>query len=146
MGRIWYIHILHGIASFLRYVLWMKTTWVTFTKLLNGLLSGKDILEILLCNMRWKWRWGRGRGRHRFINTLYDRYGSFGGISSRLFFRRMMLDIHICMWLLRPRQNGRHFADGTFKYILLNENVRTSIKISLKLVPKYRINNIPALV
>ena len=47
---------------------------------------------------------------------------------------------------LRPRQNGRHFADDTFKHIFLNENVRISIKISLKFVPKGPINNIPALV
>ena len=32
---------------------------------------------------------------------------------------------------LRPRQNGRHFPDDIFKLILLNENVRISIKISL---------------
>ena len=47
---------------------------------------------------------------------------------------------------LRPRQNGRHFADDIFKCIFLNENVRISIKISLKFVPKDPINNIPALV
>ena len=47
---------------------------------------------------------------------------------------------------LRSRQNGRHFADDTFKPILLNENIRISIKISLKIVPKVLINNIPALV
>ena len=47
---------------------------------------------------------------------------------------------------LRPRQNGRCFADGTFKRIFLNENVIISIKISLKFVPKGPINNIPALV
>ena len=47
---------------------------------------------------------------------------------------------------LRPRQNGRQFPDDTFKRILLNENVRNSIKISLKFIPKVRINNIPALV
>ena len=35
---------------------------------------------------------------------------------------------------LRPRQNGRHFADDIFKRILLKENVGISIKISLKLV------------
>ena len=32
------------------------------------------------------------------------------------------------------------------KSIFLNENARTSLKISLKFVPKVRINNIPALV
>ena len=47
---------------------------------------------------------------------------------------------------LRPRQNGRHFADGVFKYIFLNENVWIPIKISLKFVPKGRINNIPTLI
>ena len=45
-----------------------------------------------------------------------------------------------------PGQNGRHFADNTFKRISLNENVRDAIKISLKVVPRGPINNIPALV
>ena len=43
---------------------------------------------------------------------------------------------------LRPRQNGRRFADDTFKRIFLNENVGISIIISLKFVPKGPINNI----
>ena len=47
---------------------------------------------------------------------------------------------------LRPRQNGRHFADDTFNHIFLNENVRISIKISLKFVPKGPFNNNSALV
>ena len=47
---------------------------------------------------------------------------------------------------LRPRQNGRHFADDTFKRIFLNENVGISIEISLKFVPKGPTNNIPALI
>ena len=47
---------------------------------------------------------------------------------------------------LRPRQNGHHFADDTFKSIFFNENVRIAIEISLKFVPKGAINNIPALV
>ena len=47
---------------------------------------------------------------------------------------------------LRPRQNGRHFADDTFNRIFVNENVRITIKFSLKFVPKAPINNIPALV
>ena len=47
---------------------------------------------------------------------------------------------------LRPKQNGRQFADDTFKRISLNENVRISIKISLNFVPYGPINNILALV
>ena len=46
---------------------------------------------------------------------------------------------------IRPRQNGRHFADDTFKRIFMNENVRISISNSLKFVPKDLINNVPAL-
>ena len=43
---------------------------------------------------------------------------------------------------LRPRWNGRHFADDIFKCIFLNEDVKVLIKISLKFVPKGPINNI----
>ena len=46
---------------------------------------------------------------------------------------------------LKPRQNGRHFADDIFKCIFLNENAWILIKISLKFVHKGSINNIPAL-
>ena len=47
---------------------------------------------------------------------------------------------------LKPRQNGRRFADDIFKCIFLNENVWIPIKISLKFVPGGPISNIPALV
>ena len=46
---------------------------------------------------------------------------------------------------MRPTQNGRYFPDDIFKCIFLNENVWISIKISLKCVPKGRVNNVPAL-
>ena len=46
---------------------------------------------------------------------------------------------------LRPRPNGRHSADHPFRRIFLNETVRISIEISLKLFPKDEMNNIPAL-
>ena len=40
-----------------------------------------------------------------------------------------------------------NFADGIFKCIFLNENALSSLKISsFKFLPKFRINNIPALV
>ena len=47
---------------------------------------------------------------------------------------------------LRLRHHGRHFADDTFKRMFLNENVRISIKISLKFVPKGPMINVSALV
>ena len=46
---------------------------------------------------------------------------------------------------LRPKQNGRHFADDNFKPIFLKDKIRISIKISLMFVPKSPITNIPAL-
>ena len=47
---------------------------------------------------------------------------------------------------LRPRQDGRHFADNTLRCIFLNGNAFISLKISLKFVPKVWINSIPSLV
>ena len=52
----------------------------------------------------------------------------------------------LCLNTLRPRQNGRHFADDTFKRIFVNENVIILIEISQKFAPKGPINNIPPLV
>ena len=49
--------------------------------------------------------------------------------------------------ILKPRQNGRHFADDIFKCIFLNEYVWISIKIPLKSVPGGPpINIVPTLV
>ena len=63
--------------------------------------------------------------------------------------RLRLLSCHdMCkLWLntLGPRQNGRLFAEDTFKRIFLNENVGISMKIWLKFVHKGPINNIPAL-
>ena len=47
--------------------------------------------------------------------------------------------------ILRPRQNGRHFADDLFKSIFLNGNVWISNKFSLNVVPTVTVNNIPSL-
>ena len=47
---------------------------------------------------------------------------------------------------LRLRKNCCHFANDIFRYIFLNENVWILLKISLKFVPKFPVNYIPALV
>ena len=52
--------------------------------------------------------------------------------------------VTICHAINTLRQ--RHFPDDIFKCIFFNENVRISINISLKFVPKGPIKNIPALV
>ena len=66
--------------------------------------------------------------------------------SNTLFDNANHTDTLLSFNISRPRPNGRHFADDTFKRIFVNENIRISIKFSLKFVPKGPINNIPALV
>ena len=51
-----------------------------------------------------------------------------------------------CLNSLRPRLNRCPFADDIFTCIFLDENKLILIRISLKFVPKVRINDIPALV
>ena len=47
---------------------------------------------------------------------------------------------------LRPGQDGRHFTDGIFASIFINENCCILIKFSLKYVRKDLMDNNPALV
>ena len=60
-------------------------------------------------------------------------------------FLYLYFGLHCYVNTLRPRQNGRHFADDIFKRIFFNENVWISIKLSLKFVPTSPINKILAL-
>ena len=53
-----------------------------------------------------------------------------------------LFEIYDIFNTLRPRQNGRHFADDTSERISLNENIRNSITISLKFVLNGPVNNI----
>ena len=47
---------------------------------------------------------------------------------------------------LRPRRNGRQFADDIFECIFSNDNICISMRIFLKFVPNGLIKSIPALV
>ena len=57
-----------------------------------------------------------------------------------------MLVVFFCLNTLRPRQDGRHFADDSFTCIFFNENCCILIKFSLKYVRKGPIDNNRALV
>ena len=90
----------------------------------------------LAINYYWFRKWiGAKQATNHYLNQWWSR-----------------LRTHVCItrlrWLntLRPRQNGRHFADDILKCIFLNGNVWIPIEISLKFVPKGPIDNIPALV
>ena len=86
----------------------------------NGLHCADDILKLILLTDKpctWmKCNWSLFSGDKSTINTL------------------------------RPQQNGQHFVDDFLKCIFLNENAWIPIEISLKIVPKGPIDNIPALV
>ena len=70
-----------------------------------------------------------------------------GSLKELLIWHYSWLDIvNMQLNTLRSRQHGRYFADDTFKCIFLNDNIRISIKSSLKFVPRGPINNIRALV
>ena len=75
-----------------------------------------------------------GCGHHGFTWDTSLHYGWSGWCFYETHFMRILNT-------LRPRQNGRRFADDTFKRIFLNENAIISIKISLNVVPKGPINN-----
>ena len=83
-------------------------------------------------------------GKDKFAEIVWNEYN----LAKLILKREWLISLGwiIIISTLRPRQNGRQFADDTYKCIFLNENVWTPIKISLKFVPKVRINNIPALV
>ena len=89
--------------------------------------------------------------RRRSRNCSSERYAYIGRQTQPQNIRiiRCKTDICLCQKAvntLRPRHNGRHFADDIFKCIFLNENISIAIKISLRFVPKVPISNIPALV
>ena len=51
--------------------------------------------------------------------------------------------IHLCRSLINPsphEQNGRHFADGIFRGIFMNEKFCIYMKNSLKFVPNMNMN------
>ena len=81
------------------------------------------------------------RWYHVFNRRRCDEYGC---VNRRIVKNLLYQQKWHWLYTLRPRQNGRHFADDTFKRIFLNGNVRISIKISLKFVPKGPTNNNPA--
>ena len=58
-------------------------------------------------------------------------------VLSRYYWRLVIVEYNaITFNTLKPKQNGRHFADDIFKCIFLNENVWITNKISLKSIPK----------
>ena len=78
---------------------------------------------------------------------LFVKYGFLEKCSWYNLPPRLMGGLHVSrVNTLRPRQNGRHFAEDIFKCIFMNENVWFPIKLSLKFVPKGLIKNIPELV
>ena len=76
-------------------------------------------------------------GRTDKVNPVYPPPTSLGGgIKKSSFFIKHTYEVLFTwlLYILKPRQNGRHFTDNIFKCIFLNENVWISIDISYKFV------------
>ena len=84
-----------------------------------------------------KWWWPTPRCHWRWTEFTQWGWDKMAAIlqTKRIFFKT-----------LRPRQDGRHFADSIFKCIFFNENCCILIKLSLKYVRKGPIDNNPAMV
>ena len=117
---------------------------VSFGLLLNKRLSKQSRRRWIEMPSRSSWRHCNVSYRNSTDGQDLLQY-SFRATTVRAF-TAFIQKRHITINSLRPRQNGRHFADDVFKRIFLNENGWISLKISLKFVPKVPINNIPALV
>ena len=121
-------------------VIWFLWNSITYTTINGSKHPGYALGPSRDDVMSWIWfsnYWRLMRRNHRSRGCLY--------LQLEYSVERVDIDL-LCINTLRPRQNGRHFADDTFKPIFLNENIRISINISLKFVPKGPINNIPPLV
>ena len=117
-GLIWWFTVVKNTAH------WITSDGELMTKLPN------QPAPVLWNNLQW----------YRYTNKCISELGSIVSDNS------LSPVWHQAINTLRPRQNGRHFADDTFKRIFVYENVKILIEISLKFVPKGPINNIPALV
>ena len=121
--------------------------WQVNIGLINGLvLSGNKSFSQCWPSSMMPYDITRGQCRHKILHRDQQWQQLIG-----LLFDPAQLAIlgpFLLTWFnsLRLRQNGRHFADDTFKRIFLNENVGIWIKISLKFVHKGPVNNITALV
>ena len=117
-------------------------------KLMDGVRVGSGGWCRRLCVIRCQFvTWGcRDMFTCDFISPQYGQLCHVVSITSVQEFSVGSGNDFLSISTLRPRWNGRHIADDTFKRILVNENVRILIEISLKFVPKGPINNTPALV
>ena len=75
-----------------------------------------------------------------WVNKYYHSHHSHDIGSTYILYQEIIFNT------MRLRQNDRHFADDILNRILLNWNISISNEISLKCVPKYPTNNIPALI
>ena len=81
-----------------------------------------------------------------YVNTIFTRLVICPNYAVWFILNRNTIHSKGIINSLMPRLNRRPFADDIFKCIFLNENEWILPRISLKFLPKVRINNIPALV
>ena len=136
----------NGLSPGRRQVIIWTNAWILFIGPLGTNFSEflNKILKFSFMKMRLKVSYAKWRPFYLGLNVLNSRF-ALCCVMQLLGSGRVYPYPSGLLNTLRPRQNGRHFAGDTFKRIFLKKNVRISVKISLKFVPKSSIDNIPAL-
>ena len=128
----WYISGLRSITIEYDVWMWIKPTLSKFLLRKTNFYSIRPLLNIVCVH------WGVTKCISNKIHWLGS---NSSGCQRQMWVNSGEIDLNT----LRPRQNGRHFADDIFKCIFVNEIVWIPIEISLKFVSKGSINNYPAL-
>ena len=111
-------------------------------RLRNGgyLSGGRWVNESIACH------WYKLACPSALLWSLYQSIPKISNVRLKAVPTGMVQFSNIQFNILRSSQIWRHFADDIFKWIFLNGNAGIVLKISLKFVPKVRVNNIPTLV
>ena len=124
--------------------LWGKCTghrWIPFPKASDAELWCFSFI----CAWTNNWANNRINGDYRGHRARYD-----FTVMKRFIIIIILISSDGHCWILvnssPSGQNGRYFADDIFRWIFMNEKFCILIKISLKFLPKFPIDNNPALV
>ena len=101
--------------------------------------SSTCVILMLTSGWQWKYTFYVSVSWRKFITTMVNFTWWF--IAQSEFTTIVIFNVNT--W--RPEYSHSHFADDIFKCILLNENIWIALEISVRFVPKVRINKFLAL-
>ena len=122
--------------------------WVSYEGFFVSILWRNDLVIMKLSEFGEKYPLGRVKTEPLEIRgTKYlSQHKNKSTWKGRFSYIIHNIKCHLLFNTLRPRQNGRQYADDIFKCIFLYINCCILIEISLKFVPYAPTNNNPAFV